>query len=604
MAIAPNSSALEIQKKLLGTRTTNLTPVELNTLFKTPITPEFNVLLYYALQRNTINADIAVVQAITAAKTKDYLIPIALCLRHGVDTNMYVAMPKIGTVHILGYIYLTLGGDKFLSGADESVLNAIVTMFVSKNSRPALPMFDYSAGKINDTDPILPASSLSVSEWLSDQGYNSILKRMSTGDPLELQSIFDPDSLAIISILLDNPALMNRSYESRDMHPAIRAFSPISIDRIPISQTKIGMDYKNLDDAVTNLNYSAFDKLVTLGQAPSYVLINRIITTMKLYMSQNRVIPFQELEKMLLAAINTGTELDQDQMSLISTINQNVLDAVQQAYKQPYWRKICKTSSTIVTPELQRIAWSLNLDANLNKGTICSALGELSKADKDALKQAALKRQQDRMSADVAYTNEYIGDAKPVLYCRNRSVLTDDPFDYNDMDLAYYRDDQGAIWCFTSDTFAAVLETGINPYNSTPLPDSFKQRVAYQKSVLEKLGLAVGKGNVGIYKSKINRTYTRAIDDLTSADSVDEQKSAQAIQTLHTLSLENGISASYIDNITKVQMVRALQTIGYNVDFSEISTNHALITTARILSYVNKQDPMIIRNFFSALNTF
>lgn len=604
MSITTNTSALEIQKKLLGSRTNPLTPVELNTLFKTPITPEFNVLLYYALQRNSINPDIAIVQAITAAKTKDYLIPIALCLRHGVDTNMYVSMPKVGIIHILGFIYLTLGGDKFLAGADENVLNAIVTMFVAKNSRPSLPIFDINAGKFSDDKVGIPPSSLSVSEWLQDQGFNSILNRIFTGDALQLQKVFDADAMAMISILLDSPELMKRDYESHDMILAIRAFSSISIDRIPVSNAKIGMDYKNVDDSVTYLNSYACNKLITLGQLPSYVLINRIILTMKLYMDQDRIIAFQELEKMLISAINHGCQLDEDQMNTLSLLGPNVLDAVQRTYAQPYWRKICNTTSDAVPPELQRIAWSLNLDPMLNKTTICNALKDLSKADKEALKQAAIKRQQDRMSADVAYTNEYLADGRPVLFCRNRSTMTHDPFDYNDLDLAYYRDDQGAIWCFTSDTFAAVLESGINPYNSTPLPESFKQKVAYQKSVLEKLGLPVGKGNVGLYKSKIARTYTRAIDDLSSPDVVDEEKSAQALNTLQRLGMEHGLSASYIDGITKLQMTQALQTIGYNVDFSNLSTNHALITTARIVSYVNKSDPSLLNNFFSALNIF
>ena len=49
-----NSILNEIQKKIYGQRTDNFTPIEINRLFQSPITPEFNLTIYRALQRKII----------------------------------------------------------------------------------------------------------------------------------------------------------------------------------------------------------------------------------------------------------------------------------------------------------------------------------------------------------------------------------------------------------------------------------------------------------------------------------------------------------------------------------------------------------------------
>jgi hypothetical protein len=69
----------------------------------------------------------------------------------------------------------------------------------------------------------------------------------------------------MLSILLDIPSFMNRDYESKDLLLGIRAFSNISFDKIPIPSTKQMMDYKSLDEAVTYINATAFDKFLDVS---------------------------------------------------------------------------------------------------------------------------------------------------------------------------------------------------------------------------------------------------------------------------------------------------------------------------------------------------
>lgn len=599
----------ELQKKIYGQRSESLTPIEINRLFQSPITPEFNVTLYRALQRNVINPDVSILQAIARAKTRDYLIPISLCLRYGADSNMYVDAPKLGTIHILGYIYSLLGVGRFaedLSTTDENVLNTIVIMLICQGSKSSLPIFDKKAGKINPESET--NSSVSVLEWLNDQGYNSILNNINIGESSELQKKVDKDSLTSLSILLDKTNLASRDYESRDLLLAIRAFSPISFDKIPVPSSFSFMDYKSLDDCVTYINSSAYEKLLKKGQLPSYVLVNKILVGMKLYKNTGRIVAFQELEKMLLNSISVGTQLDQDQLSIISVMGQDVLKSVTQEYEVPYWRKICKSSDisglSSNTPEaLKRLAISLNIDHTMTKGAICENISNLSKANKEDLKEAARRRQQFRVSADVSTINEFLGDKIPNLVCRNKVLMQENPFDYNDYDLAYYRDDQGAVWCFGSESFSSLLETGINPYNSTVLPQSFKSQLQHQINVLKTLGINADHGEIGIYSSRVPLTFEKSVDSLTSKDVVSEKYSQISLNSFIQLAARNSISPETIKNLSKDQMTSAFRSINYNVDLSPLSTSHSLVTTSRIIDSLNKLDPDSVKIFFNSLNS-
>jgi hypothetical protein len=606
----------EVQRKIYGQRNETLTPIEINRLFQSPVTPEFNLTIYRALQRNAINPDVTILQAIPRAKTKEYLISIALCLRFGADANMYVDAPKLGTVHILGYVYTVLGGDKFSDDiADNNVLNTIVLMLIAKGSRSSLPMFDRKGGKIRDQTEA-PSTSLSVNEWLNDQGYVTILNKINTGDSSQLQQTVDKESLTILSILLDMPTIVGRNYEPQDMVLAIRAFSPISFDKIPIPTTRIMADFKSLDDSVVYLNSDAYQKLLNKGQLPSYVLVNKILIGMRSYRNNDRIIAVQELEKMLLSSISVGTQLDLDQLNIISTMGRDILDAVNKEYDQPYWRKICKspnfnpnpnpnTSGTTINqrniPEpLRRLAISLNIDPNMSQSAICENITALSKSDKEALKEASRRRQQLRLAGDLGQMNEFLNGKIPNLVCRNKALLPNDPLDYNDIDIAYYRDDQGAVWCFTSDNFESILESGVNPYNSIMLPNSFKEELQYRINILKRLG--INATDIGIYTSKIPITFNTSIDNLTSKDVITEKTSERLLESFIQLAGKNGISPVTIRSLSKDNMINALRSIGYDINISSLSTSHALITTAYIIDIINRTDPDSITPFFNSLN--
>jgi len=359
-----------------------------------------------------------------------------------------------------------------------------------------------------------------------------------------------------------------------------------------------------LDECVTHFNSVAFTKLLKKGHIPSYLLINKIIVGMREYRKLDRIIAAQELERMLLESVDVGVQLDLDQLNIISIMGKDVLDTVNHKYEQPYWKKVCKTPSHTIPEVLKRLAVSLNIDPTMNQSAICESINTLSKSDKESLKDAARKRQQMRMASDLGNMNEFLGDKQPTFACRNRSSMTHDPLDYNDMDIAYYRDEQGVIWCFTSDTFANLIETGVNPYNSVILPESFLAQLKYQLDVLRKLGIDAIHGEIGIYTSQIATTFSTALDELGKKDAITEKISSRALDKFIQLASIHSISPDSIKSLTKEKMIDGLRSINYNVELASLNTSHALVTVARIIDHLNKTDKGAVDVFFDSLNTF
>lgn len=587
----------ELQKKIYGERQDQLTPLEINRMFKYPITAEFNTILYRGLQRNALNPDVTILQIIPRAKNKDFIIPIALALRYGADPNMYVDAPKLGTIHILGYVYNSLGLPS--SNYDNEVLNTIVLLLLAQGSRPSLPMYDKTAGKIKP-DTTIPITSISVKDWLNDQGYDTILNRLNSSDLNSLAKYVDKDSLNVLSILLDRPNLIGRDYVEQDLLLAIRSFSSNSFDKIPVSNSMYLLDYKTLEDAVSYFNADAFDKLLTKGQMPSYLLINKILVGMKKYRATGNIVIVQELERMLISSISMGTQLDQDQLAIVSVMGQDILNSVIKEYEQPYWKKVCKNTDpnteALVPERLKRLAVSLNLDSSMSKAGICANITSLARADKEALKQAAKRRQQLRMAADMGTMNDFLGEKIPTIVCRNRSLMPNDPLNYNDIDIAYYKDAQGAVWCFTSESFPSLIETGINPYNMVSLPQSFIEQLKHQVQLLNRLGIN------SIY-SKMPSTYDKAIDSLSEKDNIKEITSDNQLRTFIDIANNNSFSVDSIKSLTKDRMSRALRTIGFDIDLEPLTTQHSLVTTSWIINHINDVSPNDVKIFFNSLNT-
>lgn len=566
-----------VQQLLLGQRTAPLTDVEVAQFFQVKVDHVFILVLIQALTRKVLNANLALLQAIDKALTKSYLITIAICLRLGADPNMYATVRDVGNIHVLAYTFLTL---KPQTAQDNIIFNSIIVLLLLAGANPVYPAFSTSTGAA-DTE-------LTTKQWITNNGYPKLLQSLDINNPDLLTATVGEEHMTQYSIILNKPTVPHRAYIALDYTLAITAFASRTYSLIPVPTTVRMLDNTALVEAVDAFNADAFIYLIGQGNIPSYLLTNHILTKMEFARQRNHATVITELERMLLASINAGVQLDQDQVRLLKPFG-DLVKTVETSYQVPYWRKLCNNKDPHMVESLRKLAISLNVDHTLDKSGVCNGIEALARADRNVLKAAAHKRQQARLNANAGLITDFVGE--PVnLLCHNRVQIKEDPLSYNDMDLAYYRDAQSNVWCYTSDEFASLLETGVNPTNYTKLPASFLAQLQYRVAVLKELGVEL--------RTRVPRTFDQALDSLDAKDMVTEADSKAALDQFFQYGMQQGVTSMTLEALNKDQLTAALQTIGFKVDFSLLSKGHALITTAQIVTHVPQEQRQM---FFTAV---
>jgi hypothetical protein len=645
----------QLQRLILNVRSgdtasASLSSLELRELLTLPVSPELGLYLDLALRKGVLDPNNLLVQAIARVTTKESLIPVALALRQGANPNTYVNVPNVGTVHILNYVYITqsVGNDRGVNSFDLPTVNAIVIMLMLSGARPVMPAFDANAGRVR-SNTALPQNGRgrngdygpSALEWLIDQGYSTILP-----DIQDNYELVDPTFMSQIGILLDRydlvlpPPDLQLAFMARSNGVIGRWFDQSVVDSASDVELLATLSGANLNElAVEYLNVEAFRRLIESGYVPDYNTVNLLLVRIRQYQAIRDRLSSQQLEEMLLEAVRFGVTLDRDQFAMLASLpfGRAYGDIILQEYTQPYWRKACRQakSPTVrpldpekpltpqglqalqgsqgfqeikgasVAPRLRRLAVSLGVDPSQNKGEICEALDRLASADPTRLRQAAIRRQQTRISANLANVSEYIGTpgnaGPPMLVCRNQTMLEANPYEYNDYDLAAYRDGSGAVWCFTRDMFENLLETGTNPYSLQTIPESFRLAVQNQLDMARRLGLLDTRPI----------RFTEAVDALSSKDRPDDpacascvDESGRAVETLIQTAALYGVANDKIRGLTRLQMEQLLQVIGSEpLPLSALTTSHALVTFARQVQDILRRQPDLASMFFANLNS-
>ena len=75
-------------------------------------------------------------------------------------------------------------------------------------------------------------------------------------------------------------------------------------------------------------------------------------------------------------------------------------------------------------------------------------------------------------------------------------MIVNNPYAYNDSRMAFYKDDNGELWCFTSDFFESMIQSKKNPYTGKSLPQLFLETIKTQMNILKFLDLASPRDNI------------------------------------------------------------------------------------------------------------
>lgn len=591
-----------LQNRILGKDTRELSAADMERLFALPASPMFNMYLHAALglaspgrgsplvvggamgKTVAVDKDAALLAAITKTKTRADLLSVALCLRSGANPNLYVNAPGYGVMHVLAYAHVTLAKDK---GMDQLLLT-VALLLLMRGSSPSMMVYDDKAGTGEGAEIITTGAT--VAGWLAENGYETLFDRAQ--DRPAVLATSNAETLKVLSLLLNDPEISKADFAAEDVLPAIRSFASRVLPHLPIHNLKRGTDYVALEAAVDAYNLEAYAFFLAKGQEPSYLCLNKMLYGM----TQGRALVTAVYEQMLRQAIDAGVQLDQDQSNVMVTLPADVSGQLREHYAKPYWKKTCSyLASGDVPAKLRGLAYSLNIDATADKKTVCGKIEKMAAADPAQLKAAAMRRKHMRAASELSAVNEFLTDATPALTFRNASAFGGvDPLEYNDWDLVYYKDAQGAAWVFTSNMFPMLLSSGVNPHNNTRLPGSALDEMRYKLGVLQRMGIDASTIN-----TRAPRTFDASVDALNLPDAAYEDETAAAYARFLARGSEYGVAQSTLTDATKEQLAAGLAALGVEVAFDRYPLAHARVTAARIVDSV--ADP---RAFYLSLKTY
>lgn len=163
--------------------------------------------------------------------------------------------------------------------------------------------------------------------------------------------------------------------------------------------------------------------------------------------------------------------------------------------------------------------------------------------------------------------------------CKNEEYMTNDPAEYNDVDLVVYTDMEGDMWCFESQDYLTLIQTKVNPYTTKKLPKSVLSEVKSKYNTLIDAGIDLD--SVPISKGLKKKTKGRA-----------NAKTKQVLHQLRDYYITYDVdpdllSTGYtIDDMQQILM-DIYSSDGRNDDrviqLDKLNRTHALYTYANIL---------------------
>jgi len=571
----------DLQEIILGKREKALTDEEIDSLLNMKTTPEKILSLIKALNNKKIDPEKMLITSIVNANIKEDLIPIALALRYGVDPNIYIPTSGIGTIHILGFVYIKLGSSAFNSRLcdlnNSLLLNSILMLLKFSGSNPLLPIFKCEE-KNNSLFSTIPGKN--VISWLCESGYNSILTNLDCN----FSNVKD-ECATMISVFLDS---LNLIKNSPKLNEIILAHSYIVLDKF---SENFDIN-EGLRLSIKMLNLNSFEKFINLGGNLNYYQVVNILIRMKKYKENKDLISLSQLFNMLMYAIERGTSLDEYQFKYLEEIEMDLGKKILQVYKEPFWKKNCKILKGETSLEMKKLAYSLNLNPESSKKIMCEEISKIVAADINEVKKSVILRQEKRVTATLSNYLNFINE-EPKIIIRNRS-LVENLYDYPDNDIVFYKDIDNVSWLFTRNVFSELLENGKNPYTNQSLPillkDEMEKRNSYYINTL------------GSYDTKII-PISKILDNLNKEDKISNDETERKIKNFFKL---GEIDSNIFDKISKEELSNILKELisekkEDEIELKELGKEFSFATFAITVENYLSKNPLLTMDFFSNL---
>lgn len=622
-----------------GKRTETLSPAEIRRIVQDAgscknLLDRSRIHLYITkgLSRGAISPDQLLPIAISEVKAYTDLTMVAIALRMGGNRNLYINTPGIGPAHIIVYTVVTLKADS----RDINLIMSVCFVLMIMGSQSVSPSFDQSGNRVRDEAPLAvePTMDLNFMEGVShilspngelptpdpvigtvaDKPYQSVQQWLQSQGLPSLNSL--PKLLAglkkstrtILGIICDRTDIANADDDGTSINLddvlVSRSLNIVNSFRI-IKGLRIGNlekgEFVGLIKSVDAGCSESFIHFIDAGLTATYFTINRLVIQLRKSFRDGNTVLTYELQRMIQYAVSKGSNIDMEQLAIISTTSDAIASSILRVYREPAWRKVCAGDKGGSIPDsLKSLAFNLNIESVGTKDNLCRELENYSEADPESLKSATILRQKARIGAAVSTISDFVVGTTPNVSCQNKTVLQADPFEYGDASMSYYRDGQGAVWCFLSNMYESLLKNPVNPHTTQPLPVGFQNQIRSHLDILQRLGISPSNPV----------TVASAIDDLSKKDEVSGKESEFIVNTILQTSTVAGIDPARIKSLDPSQMNQILSTIGMDQDVlmyitpdrqAVMTSQHQLITFCRAAYHMIKEHPEQGRVFFNSV---
>ncbi len=537
---------------------------------------------------------------------------LTVIIRNGASKNLYVNVKGMGPAHILIYGFSKLPHDIFIRFYN------LMLLFGYSSLSPCYEKKENSENRENrkvhfdETNVVME----SVKEWIltrskidlfdtASQVYSYIKSDKCSISDKYLYSVYLNDD----SIIEWTPEVLPLMLNSRNS-----SWHKLKINIDPEMSVKEVYDMKSkfLKVAVNATFLELATSMLNLGYRPNYIDFTFWIAHYKHLVEYVKVESLiKETEIIFLEVIKRGYKLDRYSVDEIGYVNPEFRVKLIEEYEKPLWQKVCSyTEDSYIPDEIKDVIVYLEIDAESDKPSICTNIEKITGADLDSLKAANRKRNSHLISSKLNMLNDFITFSSNSHIangrCDNLNDFNENPLDYPDRLLMYYRDTDNKTYCFISKDFANLVHTGINPSTKKKLPGEFVERLKNQIKILNYFGIPLSdpktvdrlihdirKDDV-LSNTETNNILTK-VKDILESRGIDEDAMMNSIPMKTYISKFNkiGIDIQKILLIPESEFDKTIQTMK-----SEFSTQMIQIIICYCLYQKLKEDITLVNSFF------
>lgn len=588
-------------------------------------------LLEDMIEDGIATADEALAICIKEIKNISDLGMLAVIMKNGANRNLYVNVKGMGPAHILIYGFSQLPYDIFIRFYNLMLLfgsSSLSPCYLPKEEKEAKEekekkeKNDYKSHNdrhvhFNDNHSKTNIVLESVKEWIisksrtkielfdtASQVYSYIKSDKCSNSDKYLYSVYLNDE----SIIEWTPEVLTLMLNSRNSN---WNNVKINIDSETSQKELYDMKSKFLKVAVNATFLELATSMLNLGYRPNYIDFTFWIAHYKHLVEYVKVESLiKEIEIIFLELVKRGYKLDLYCVDEIGYVNPEFRVKIIEEYEKPLWQKVCSYTDDLYIPdEIKDVIVYLEVDIEASKSSICSNIEKITMADLDSLKSANRKRNSHLISSKLNMLTDFINsDPKHNSNgrCDNLNDFNDNPLDYPDRLLMYYRDTDNKTYCFISKDFANLVHSGINPSTKKRLPTEFVERLKSQIKLLNYFGIPLSDPKTvdrlihdirkdDTLSNKETNSILTKIKDILESRGIDEDAMMNSIPIKSYITKFNkiGIDIQKILLIPESEFDKTIETMK-----SEFSTKMIQIIICYCLYQKLKEDITLVNQFF------